>query len=208
MIWMPPLCPHCCQELHETQHPSISVLRIGAKREVMVSSLFQYQGLIKAWVRSVKIHSEWKSLDLILYMWLSHPLTHVHLAWADMVVSAPSSLWGRLRGRFDIAGSFASLAAREFNKKQHFLPGHIFWGMRKQSRKRRGVTEALRYPFQEATVQGILKGAPRLLLIDDIVTTGFTMAALTSRFTDQHVRVLTFADAGIVLKGRASFGEC
>lgn len=207
VLWLPPLCSACCLELHESQFASQSVLRTPSDQQILVHSLFQYRGLVKSWMRLVKVHGDWKTLELILYLWLSHPLTQSYFAWADEIISAPSSLWARLRGRFDIAGSFASLAAQYFKKKQLFSTGFLFWGVRKQSRKRRGVTSRIRYSFEELSIRPSSHDGSRLLLIDDIVTTGFTMAALAQRFTDRHIRVLTFADAGIVFRGAETIGE-
>lgn len=207
VLWTPPLCELCCLELHQEQFPSQSVLCTPDQQKILVHSLFQYRGLVKNWLRLVKVRGDWKTLELILYLWLSHPLTHSYFSWADVVVSAPASLWARFRGRFDIAGSFAALAAQHFKKKQLFSTGFTFWGLHKQSRKRRGVTGRLRYSFEELSVGSLPSCGSRLLLVDDIVTTGFTMAALTQRFTDKHIRILTFADAGIVFRGAESIGE-
>lgn len=197
-MWELPICELCCLDLYEEQHSTHSVLCVAQQEKILVRSLFQYSGLIKTWIRLVKVSGDWKTLELILYLWLSHPLTQSSFDWADAVVSAPSSLWARCRGRFDIAGSFATLAARHFKKKQIFSTGFHLWGLRKQSRKRQRVTSRLRFAFNELSVGPINPKNSRLLLIDDVVTTGFTMAALSQRYTDRHLRVLTFADAGIV----------
>lgn len=126
-----------------------------------------------------------------------------------LIVPAPPSLWGRVRGRFDIA-QMASLSL--FSKAHPFLgtlPGS-FW-----RRKRAGHNELEQSVLLDTgsllerfinVINSIDNGDPllkisrarRILVVDDVMTTGLTMKTIFSQLIElgaQSVEGLVIASS-------------
>lgn len=90
---------------------------------------------------------------------------------------AASSLFSRLYGRYDLAWFLAKSLARASGAKFIVPPRAFYFSLEKRSRKKR--EEELFPLFSLLKPQ---EGKPRLLLVDDVLTTGYTLKALAKHY--------------------------
>ena len=96
-----------------------------------------------------------------------------------LIVPAPSSLWGRLKGRFDIALMAAECFFSRGQILHASLPGSFFRGKRAGHNENSDVDSFL--PPTDVVFnknRGILKRistAAHIVVVDDVMTTGLTM---------------------------------
>jgi predicted amidophosphoribosyltransferase len=155
-------------------------------------SLYAYEGFPKEIVRETKISQSYahqKIMEHLLVQAFSHPPVSDLIQGASLIVPAPSSLWSRLRGRFDCAWMMAGVAARHFEKPLVSVPfkGYLKW--QKETHKER------RSPGGFHKNQTSSRGG-YLLFVDDVITTGTTFARVGEFFPGHKARYLTFGASG------------
>lgn len=165
--------------------------------------LFHYRGPVRELLLRAKIRSDHQALDLIENLLLMRREAFDAAAWADAVIPCPSSLWGRLRGRLDVAHQLAGALAWHVERPLIEAPADLFWRLRKRAQHKTGrdqsapkrlriVAGSFRQRWR-TKIEALSPHPARLLLVDDIATTGQTlrrvMAAIPSGC---EVRVLTF----------------
>ena len=157
--------------------------------DIHVHSLFPYQDFMRELCLRIKIHSDIVAWQLLCSMSLSHPCLKDILASVDVILPVPSSLWGRLRGRLDIAGLWSRELSQYGHKKEVYLPRQAyFWRLRKRalSKGKRAFSPRIAsraadiaHFWHKITKQPLASpidlGNLRVLVVDDIVTTGFSM---------------------------------
>jgi len=177
-----------------------------------VVSLYKYRKPLTKMIHRAKIRDDIPALRALTYLLASAPVSLTRAAWATHIMPAPSSLWGRLRGRYDIAWLAADTLARHAHKPLLEPPRHLYWRLRKQARLAPGKRSALRTPAPEtaiptsSTFTSSNPDAPssrtpaHLLIIDDVVTTGDTLRRLQSvlrrLYPNCQIKCLTLARAG------------
>jgi predicted amidophosphoribosyltransferase len=142
-----------------------------------------------------KVQSDHQALGLLEEIFRRHPAVTRHAAWCDVVMPAPSSLWGRMRGRFDLAYFLARSIAQDSGKPLVSAPGHLHWRLFKRAQQRRRQTSGAEPQNQAAKELPVPRGS-KILIVDDIVTTGVTLretAAALPRHLRSKTRFLTLA---------------
>ncbi len=135
-----------------------------------------------------KVEGDSTALVVLRRLFLTSPALAVACAAVEQIIPVPSSLWGRLRGRIDIPWFLASDAAERFKLSLIAAPKQLYWRLNKRAYKeqrQRGYT--LQFPQGEASIP--------TLLIDDIVTTGYTLTYLSSRLISARCSFFTLAEA-------------
>lgn len=170
--------------------------------------LYRYQGMIRRLVIQAKVQGRELALETIIDMVRNSLQVSEYLEWAEVIVPAPSSLWGRVHGRLDIAGILAERLGGQNNRPIYFLRS---WKMQKRAfitAKERIRTENPHFILSEKNeinhgdkgkIQNIF--GKRILMVDDIVTSGFTMASITRQFRQCEIKCLAFATANSVISG-------
>lgn len=105
----------------------------------------------------------------------------------DVVVPAPSSLWSRLRGRYDLAWSIAHHLARM--RRVTFLeaPFPLQWKIGKQTYVRRSLNN--RWSTNRLLSPPVT--GKRILLVDDVLTSGATIRQLANFFQGNILSAFT-----------------
>lgn len=158
-------CPECLAGL-----PSIC----PADHSGIDTALFVYQGQIRDLILRAKVKNQWSALQSLCSLFVCNPLVLSMVADSDVIVPAASSLWGRMRGRFDVAQSVALELSRQVGVPLELLPTSHY--LRGKKRAGQNDKETANGSIVSAN-QGFLDQR-RVLMIDDIVTTGWTMRAL------------------------------
>jgi predicted amidophosphoribosyltransferase len=206
------LCGGCRDELDELagsgrrsarSHTLASGLRI--------TSLYAYRDLVRDLVLRAKVQSDHLALRLLVSLAATHSAAAPVLRRSDVLIASPSSLWGRLRGRFDLAHGLTTAFAAAHRKPVACAPYELFWRWSKRARQasrhhRRPLQPAAFPPWLLARMQahwlaryGETCGARRVILIDDVVTTGSTVEqlakALGGLIPAETIEVLALASA-------------
>lgn len=150
-------------------------------------SLFEYSGLLRALILRVKISGDFAALRLLCDLFLTHPLSKIELEQAASVMVVPSSFWGRIRGKIDLAWFLGHELACEGGKPFVSAPTRLFWQLRKQ---------ALARGRSECHLKLAVSGEKiSTLIIDDVITTGYSISRLSSVLGKADCRFLTLASA-------------
>lgn len=209
------LCEVCVRALWHLRIPSDSP-SLGGGDTV---SLYRYEGLIRDLIWRAKIKDDHGALDLLVERGLI-PKAVATGHWADLIVAAPSSLWGRLRGRLDLASHLALALAQCVQKPTIPAPLHLYWRMSKNAQKgtiERAATgspahfsrwelHCLSAWSQNPSVKSGKRCSQtlRILMVDDVVTTGSTLRRVGSALTEAcqlqglrpELRALALAKSG------------
>lgn len=162
-------------------------------------SLFAYDDPIRSLVMRAKVQSDHQAITCIEQLFQSDCTARGLALWCDAIVTAPSSLWGRLRGRFDLAYFIAAALAESSDRPLLPAPRQLYWRIRKRARmQNRSIGEASKKIFVGGRCMPLTSSKQRLLIIDDIVTTGHTLMETASALESSSsvdLRFLTLASA-------------
>lgn len=118
--------------------------------------------------------------------------------WADVMMPVPASLWGRIRGRFDIATGATHDLSKLSGRPWRRAPWELHWRLRKHAlveREMRGVGVDKRERRPAVTDKGE-RIPEKILLIDDVITTGESVTRVCQALPrDCRVVALILADA-------------
>lgn len=191
------LCPDCDGEMSRCFEPRLRSLgRAGA----LVYSLFDYRGMVRRLIHLAKIRGWTMSMECLAWYAGSHPWTKELCRRADVLMPAPSSFWGRLRGRQD----FAAFLVRRFAGGVHVVhraparPFYAGWTKRALQENKADFLPGDVGQWNPVDPARNLRGLRhrRILVVDDIVTSGFTMASVSAGLPPGAHGYLALAAAG------------
>lgn len=151
--------------------------------EPIIDYLYAYDTITKERIWNLKIKSQLRDIgDCVeeFCEWLS---TEPFVRQFEHVMPMPSSLWGRWRGRIDIADFLAEGVRVNLGMKLRLPPFRLGWHFKKQAQKR----------GQLVSLGTIMKLEAPLLVVDDIVTTGQSFERLRQSIEAPMIALRCFA---------------
>ena len=183
------ICPFCADELTELHVSTDTNLRSQTVSQLAdVTSLYKYRSVIRTLILNAKVRNNHKALKLLIDLAISRMETTSIIAWCDLIMPSPASLWGRFRGRLDLAGHFAASLAEVSGKPLVVAPFELHWRWRKQALAKK--SSRFQGTEEHDLIRNLLhrwqkKWCPprpspglkncRVLIVDDVVTTGKTL---------------------------------
>ncbi len=172
-------------------------------------SLWKYRGAVRQAILNFKVGGQWSSGSLLAHIAGHHSAVQDWMQGIEAVMPMPSSFWSRLRGRFDLADHTAHILAR-----QHQLPliqAPLSWQGRwtkqalrpRRDRQEKNLSKMSSYSLWTADRlasacmprESLVKRPLRLLVVDDIVTSGESLRTLIEKLQGFEVQILTLASA-------------
>lgn len=177
------LCFPCLDELHD--------LKLSGGDAII--SCYRYRGVIRRLVLRAKVQGDHRAVGLLSDLVLGNATVDAWARGVDFLMPSPSSLWGRARGRLDLAAILTADIGKKYGLVVKDAPNELHWRIRKRALTKRSDREPL--VAATASFSGD-DGGPTVGLFDDVVTTGQTLAWTRSALpAEAHVRPLTLASA-------------
>jgi predicted amidophosphoribosyltransferase len=155
-------------------------------------SLLRYEGAAVDLILRAKVRGDQSALRLCGTLLAAWPTARRAARAADAIVASPSSLWGRLRGRLDLAAHLAETLARLEGRPVLGAPRSQFWRIAKRARlegdARRTDADSAHGSRASSHREAPAAATLRLLLVDDVVTTGWTLATLARALSEGPAR--------------------
>ena len=159
-------------------------------KNFLVSSLYVYEHSMRELILRVKIAGDHLALNCLKQLWLNTEEGQKKVMWADCLMPAPSSLWSRVHGRFDLAYLLCHELSKTNKKKLLHPPKSLYWRWQKRSLLKSRLT----MNFDNYHQQNEKKS--HLLIIDDVLTTGYTLNNVAKSLNETYnLRFLTLARA-------------
>lgn len=179
------ICPSCQAQL------DLQALRhsYAITPSLQAIALYPYMPPLRELVLRVKITGSLRARQAVLRL-LSDKL---RLPCPQVIVPAPSSLWSRLRGRHDLAWMIAHRLAQRTGARLIEAPLFTHWRLSKQTRTRQ--RELYRLPNLPQKLLKLMLprvAGQKILLVDDVITSGATMRRLATLFPDNEVSAFAF----------------
>ncbi len=209
MFWPGPksperLCPDCFLLVKGKYHHGREFWQI--RQGILVQSILPYRGWFREQCLRAKVDSDFSALELLIELLCFSPMISLAMHDIDVITPVPSSLWGRINGRFDLAMAIADHLARVYQKKLVLLPNaKYFWRLVKRSRLSRHakVANTRNRPADEGsgeakpTLRGKAQlGRLRVLVVDDVVTTGFSLKSAGDMINGPMIQYLALFQTG------------
>lgn len=123
-----------------------------------------------------------------------------------LIIPAPASTWGRVRGRFDLAELLVRTVFTHDQIVQTLLP-RLALKAKRAGRNAHDLSMPGRHSLNNknfnvfnkiASLESLISGAKRILVVDDVMTTGLTMRTIFNQLKElgaQSVEGLVIASS-------------
>ena len=174
------LCQKCLKKL----------VPISNEEQSRINSLFLYEPHIRQLILEVKIRGSYPALFCLTELLVNSKSVQYLIEAVDYIMPAPSSLWSRFYGRFDLAYLLCYYLAKAYKKQLLCPPLSLMWRWQKRSQ----CKERLAKEFFASIHQNQMHS--HLLIFDDVFTTGYTLKKVADLLTDTYnLHFLTLAKA-------------
>lgn len=180
---------YLCSECLHSFGNGLSRLRFG------VRSLYPYHHEMRQLILGAKVKSRKRELFSLVELVVNHPKALSVAKEVDFVMPASSSLFSRLRGRYDIAWFLAEELGRKAGVPIRAPPLRLSFRVKKRAGALRKGERFQLVSYGKGLGEKEER-KPRLLLVDDVFTTGFTLNLLAEALQQQFsLRFLTLSYA-------------
>jgi predicted amidophosphoribosyltransferase len=183
------ICELCESEFQSLLCEETYAIKTALAPDLQVRALYQYKGIVRDTILRAKVANDALALALILKLFLQSRSVNEVVGNAKSLIAMPSSLWGRLRGRFNIAEALVIEMGPIFDIPIFELPLSTYFRYGKNAMKSR--EERGNFVVKLA---GDSKEKMNSLLIDDIITSGLSLSRICSHLAPQ-TQAIVFASA-------------
>ncbi len=152
-------------------------------------SFYEYREPIRQIVLNAKIGKCFFSLKTMEDLLMKHPIFLALKLPHKTLVPAASSIWSRWRGSIDVAHHLANMIAKKFRLHLQYPSWEDYWKFKKQSFRDRKNENYISYLTNDHSQIG------NKILVDDVLTSGFTLFQLKKHFPNDVFKMMTFASA-------------
>ncbi len=196
------LCALCTPELESERLPECAPIFVPAAcltpdpRGYRMRAAFHYRGLAQALILNAKGQSCYRSLQFLInnaFEILKPQFAAEH--W-DYVISAPPSVISRWHCRWDLAAELANTLATNLQVPRLIAPRGLHWRWKKraaQTDKHWQPSQVTARNYRNNVRWAEADRPPHILLVDDVVTSGFTMATLAAQYQGAHIAIAACA---------------
>lgn len=185
-------CVSCVEDLARCRHEGGA--RVG---EMDVVALYDYRPAIRDLIWRAKVYGQPRVVMTLAAMFAGEDRVRDAATRCDAIMPAPSSFWGRVRGRYDLADALARELGRVCDRPVIDAPSGLHWRRFKRAIARGAADEPSRRQFERwAEAAGMWTppgGVKSVLLVDDVVTSGQTITRLIEAVVGVQVEAATFA---------------
>ncbi len=168
-------------------------------------SIFYYQNLIRDLILRSKVQKDYQVLQLLLAIVemelpsiKSFIYSHIGTNTDLSLVPTPSSLWSRIKGKYDIAHLITETLSKKLQIPMDHTSYKLGWSIFKRSKNKIKYTpdstfsiSKLNHIDTNTNIQN-LDSNRCILIVDDILTTGQTLRKLGSIYKTSDTLVLYF----------------
>ncbi len=172
------LCNACSISLSLAKHPR-------------GPSLFPYNEAVRSLILAAKIKGHLGALSFIITQFVNECISWPIVQHCNTIMPMPSSFWGRIKGRIDIAYHLAWYLSQHANKKFCRPPYAAGWHIKKQAM----VNAKARRHEHMLNSRHALTTDRYTLVVDDLITTGTTYAKLQQNIAKSSTGIISFASA-------------
>jgi len=185
------LCDITVKQSHSKYLCTICFLKLQfIKEQKQIKSILFYNDTSRELILKAKVRKNLVAAETLMQILIQSDETKKLLQTIDFVMPAPSSVFSRIYGRFDLAWIFAERISSLYRKTFLSPPFRLYWNFKKRSFIKRDQD----FFFPPSTLS--CDKAPSLLIIDDIVTTGKTLYKVANSLkTPYKIQFLTMACA-------------
>ena len=173
------------------ERPSFFEVRLTNSQTIVLCGLFPYRGDLRSMILDAKIDGSVRALTLLRELWVGHQLPKLIGSLAAGIGAVAPSLWSRVRGKADLAGVLAYDLQKAAGRPSVGFPWGAAWRIKKRSfegsRLRRGEVPHSQPPVNTT------KKERTIVVVDDVLTTGFTMESLAMKIDATEVWCIALA---------------
>jgi predicted amidophosphoribosyltransferase len=197
------ICGHCRDQLISELKLSESYLPsppwCGASSGYRLTSLWSYSGIISQLIRAIKIQAN----DALAAMLVSKIMAEIPaLPWLqdiDAVAAVSPSFYSRITGKLDLAQVLCNAVCRKLSKPQIKISSMArhknILKKRSQQAERGWSLDDIRAPKLRNPQKNQPVETKRVLVIDDVCTSGFTLVCHAASLPCCEVRLFSIASA-------------
>lgn len=170
------LCHACIEKLE----PSQQIFYSG-------SSLYRYNSSMRKLIHRAKIYGDLRVVRCLIHLFLNHDKIRFLERQKFQITPIPSSFWSRWRAKTDLAWLFAFYLAQKFSLRFQEAPFSLYWRIKKRSFQQERCRMLLNFLDRSAPIS--------TLLIDDVVTSGYSLKRTERSLKDKNCFFLTLSEA-------------
>lgn len=185
-----------CQKARDPNFPNIVLcekcrtLLEPSPASEFFSSIYKYNDLLRDLILRVKIQGDPMCLSTLVSLLVTSSTALDLARRVECIVPAPSSLWARMRGRYDLAWVLAFQLAKHARRDFQELPFKSYLQFKKRAKEKDRDKVALNFSLNPHNRKNA-----SYLLVDDVITSGFTFQMMSRSLAESDVFLLTLANA-------------